>query len=161
MTNCDNVKYQDGASFLLATLGRRAERAWNAFLAKRSVTTAQFAAIAALSEGEKTQAQVAMVTAVDPRNMAVTIKGLIEKNWVQVRPNPEDARSRLVSLTPVGEEWWSALQPELRRERENFFQALTDDDFVILERLLRNLEASHAVPSVGAVRRSVYQPTKD
>lgn len=112
------------------------------------MTTAQFTALAALAEGERTQSHVAAVTAVDPRNMAATVKTLIEARWVQARPNPDDARSRLLSLTPEGREWWDELQPVLRRERGHFFQALGTDELTVLETLLGKLEASHSSESV-------------
>lgn len=153
MTRTDAVKYRRGASFLLATLGRRAERAWNAYLGERRVTTAQFAAIAALAEGERTQAQVAAATAVDPRNMASTVKKLIERQWVKVRANPDDARSRLLSLTSEGRAWWEGLQPELQRERGHFLQALSSDEIATLEGLLEKLEASHLTDQIGATDR--------
>lgn len=143
MTTSDGVKYRQGASFLLATLGRRAERAWNGYLAEQGVTTAQFTAMAALAQGERTQAQVAADTAVDPRNMGATIKKLLDSRWVRARQNPDDARSRLLSLTPEGQEWWDALQPALRRERGRFFKPLTPDELTTLETLLGKLGASH------------------
>lgn len=153
MSKEDGVKYQRGASFLLATLGRRAERAWNGFLAEQGVTTAQFTALAALVEGERTQAHVAAATAVDPRNMAATVKKLIEARWIRARPNPDDARSRLLSLTPEGKAWWDELQPRLRRERDHFFQALGTDELTVLETLLGKLEASHSSESVVGADR--------
>lgn len=149
MNRLDDVKYRWGASFLLATLGRRAERAWNRYLATRDMTTAQFAALAALAEGERTQAQIALATGVDPRNMGATVRALIGGQWIQARPNPADARSRLLSLTPKGEQWWQALQPELRQERDDFFQGLSAQELATLESLLRTLEASHTNVNKG------------
>ncbi|WZH35723.1 MAG: MarR family transcriptional regulator [Microbacterium enclense] len=144
MNTSKSVKYRHGASFLLATLGRRAEKAWHAYLAERGVTTAQFTAMAALVEGERTQGEVAVAAAVDPRNISATVKDLVAEGWVQVRQNPDDARSRLLSLTPAGREWWAALQPSLRRGRDSFFQALTPDELATLEHLLGRLESFHA-----------------
>nr|WP_083511114.1 MarR family transcriptional regulator [Microbacterium sp. XT11] len=108
------------------------------------MTTAQSSAMAALAEGERTQAQVATATAVDPRNIGATIRKLIDARWVQARPNPADARSRLLSLTPEGQQRWNDLQPGLRRGRDAFFHALTPDELTALERLLGKLDASHA-----------------
>lgn len=148
MNSLDDVKYRHGASFLLAALGRRAERAWNGYLAERGVTTAQFAAVATLVEGERTQAQVAAAAAVDPRNMGATIKKLVEARWVRARPNPDDARSRLLSLTAEGRAWWDELQPELNRERDHFFAALRPQEFKTLESLLAKLEVAHLADSI-------------
>lgn len=149
MSTSSDVKYRQGASFLLATLGRRAERAWATHLTEQGITTAQFTAMAALAEGERTQAQVATATAVDPRNVGGTIRKLIEARWVQARPNPADARSRLLSLTPEGRQWWNDLQPGLRQGRDAFFHALTPDELTALEALLGKLDASHAADSIN------------
>lgn len=149
MSTSSDVKYRQGASFLLATLGRRVERAWATHLTEQGITTAQFTAMAALAEGERTQAQVATATAVDPRNVGATIRKLIEARWVQARPNPADARSRLLSLTPEGRQWWNDLQPGLRQGRNAFFHALTPDELTALEALLGKLDASHAADSIN------------
>ena len=88
MTISDGVEYRRRASFLLATLGRRAERAWHSYLTERGVTTAQFTAMAALANGERTQAEVAVAIAVDPRNIGATVKQLVAVGWVQTRRHP-------------------------------------------------------------------------
>ena len=150
MTISDGVEYRRRASFLLATLGRRAERAWHSYLTERGVTTAQFTAMAALANGERTQAEVAVAIAVDPRNIGATVKHLVAVGWVQTRRHPEDARARLLILTPEGQAWWSALQPTLRTERERFFQALTPKELSTLEDLLGRLESFHAGGSTNA-----------
>ena len=144
MNTSSKVKYRQGASFLLATLGRRAERAWAALLTEQGITTAQFTAMAALAEGERTQNEVAMVTAVDPRNIGATIKKLTTAGWVQARSNPADARSRLLCLTPAGQQWWHDVQPALRQGRDSFFQGLTHRELNALEDLLGKLEAAQS-----------------
>lgn len=149
MNNVSDVKYRHGASFLLATLGRRTEREWAILMAERGVTTAQFTAMAALAEGERTQAQVAAATAVDQRNIGATIRKLMAAGWVQARPNPADARSRLLSLTPEGWQWWNDLQARLLQGRDAFFQVLAPDELTALERLLGKLDASHARESTN------------
>lgn len=77
-----------------------------------------------------------------------TIRKFIEAGWVQARANP-DARSRLLSLTPEGQQWWHDLQPGLRQGRDAFFHALTPDELTVLEGLLGNLDASHAGDSIN------------
>lgn len=144
MTTSHEVNYRRGAGFLLAALGRRAEREWHGYLTDHGVTTAQFTAVAALATGEQTQAQVADLTAVDPRNVGTTIKQLIAKGWVQARPNPGDARSRLLGLTPEGHAWWQELQPGLEAERHRFFAALAPEEIATLEDLLRRLQSSRS-----------------
>ncbi|WP_253953850.1 MarR family winged helix-turn-helix transcriptional regulator [Schaalia sp. 19OD2882] len=126
------------------------ERAWNTYLVEQGISTAQFATMAALAEGERTQTQVAAATAVDPRNMGPTIRKLIEAGWVQTRLNPNDARSRLLSLSVAGRAWWDEAQPRLRRGREQFFRALTSDELATLEALLGKLEAAHSHESTSA-----------
>ena len=100
--------------------------------------------MAAIAEGERTQNDVAMVTAVDPRNIGATIKKLTAVGWVQARSNPADARSRLLCLTPAGQQWWDDVQPALRQGRDSFFQGLTHRELTNLEELLGKLEAAQS-----------------
>lgn len=137
------VKYRQRASFLLATLGRRAEKEWATILAEHKITTAQFTVMAALAEGQQTQSQVSKAVAVDPRNIGLTVKKLTEVGWVQSRPNPEDGRSHLLSLTSEGQQWWGNLQPELRRRRKKFFYPLSSGELYQLEELLGKLNFAY------------------
>lgn len=140
MNKHDAVKYRRGASFLLATLGRRAERAWHGYLSEVGVTTAQFTVMAVLAEGEKTQRELASAAAVDARNIGATVNTLVNAGRVQARPNPADGRGRILTLTPAGRTWWESLQPRLTDERSRFFAALTADEMTQLEALLHRLE---------------------
>lgn len=146
----DEVKYRRGASFLLATLGRRAERAWHGYLSEVGVTTAQFTVMAVLAEGEKTQRELASAAAVDARNIGVTVNTLVSAGRVQARPNPADGRGRILALTPTGRAWWEALQPRLADERSRFFAALTADEMTQLESLLHRLETGSKPSTSGA-----------
>ena len=95
-----------------------------------------------------TKSRVAALTAVDPRNVSSTIKQPIAMGWVQIRPNPADARSLLLSLTPVKYAWWEELQLSLAIERFRFFAALASEELATLESFLRRLESSHFSGSI-------------
>jgi len=113
MTISDGVEYRRRASFLLATLGRRAERAWHSYLTERGVTTAQFTAMAALASGERTQAEVAVAIAVDPRNIGATVKQLAMAHNMGLNVNTQQVKKDI--LTEADDSWFFTM---MKREEK-------------------------------------------
>lgn len=135
----DGVNFRRGASFLLATIGRRAEREWNQYLRSEGITTAQFTAMAVLVESEASQRGLAKWMGIDPRNAGAIVRQLQDREWIQTRPDPTDARVRLLSATDVGRTWWQTIQDRLASERARFFAPLTERELATLQDLLNRL----------------------
>lgn len=133
------VKFRRNASFLLATIGRRAEHEWNQYLRNEGITTAQFTAMAVLVESETNQRGLANLMGIDPRNAGAIVGQLQDRGWIRARPDTTDARVRLLAATDAGRRWWQAIQDDLARERERFFAPLTERELATLQKLLNRL----------------------
>jgi DNA-binding MarR family transcriptional regulator len=135
----EGVKFRRNPSFLLATIGRRAEHEWNQCLRNEGITTAQFTAMAVLVESETSQRGLANLMGIDPRNAGAIVRQLRDRGWIQARSDTTDARVRLLAATDAGRKWWQAIQADLARERDRFFAPLTDRELVTLQKLLNRL----------------------
>lgn len=132
--------------FLLATLGRRTESTWSAFLRERGLSNSEFSALAVLADESPGQGQLASYLAIDPRNAGALVRKLEQRGWAEARPDPHDARRRIISMTPQGREAWQGLQAELTRSRSDFFDILDDVERHELERLLNKLNDAQCTP---------------
>ncbi len=135
----EGVKFRRNASFLLATIGRRAEREWSQYLRNEGITTAQFTAMAVLVESETSQRGLANLMGIDPRNAGAIVRQLQDRGWIQTRPHAGDARVRLLAATGAGRKWWQTIQDDLARERDRFFAPLTERELATLQKLLNRL----------------------
>jgi|HubBroStandDraft_1064217.scaffolds.fasta_scaffold39780_3 DNA-binding MarR family transcriptional regulator len=135
----DGVKFHRNASFLLATVGRRAEHEWNQYLRNEGTTTAQFTAMAVLVESEMSQRGLANLMGIDPRNAGAIVRQLQDRGWIQTRSQPTDARVRLLAATEAGRKWWQRIQDDLARGRDRFFAPLTERELATLQKLLNRL----------------------
>lgn len=130
-------------SFLLATLGRRTESTWTAFLRDRSLSNAEFSALAVLASESPGQGQLASYLAIDPRNAGALVRKLEQRGWAEATSHPEDARRRVISMTSRGRAAWQAVQADLSEARRGYFDALDADEQHELERLLNKLNDAH------------------
>ena len=77
---------------------------------------------------------------------------LVRRGLVEKRPNPEDGRSVLLRLSPVGRSAMDALAPRVRAVNDRFFGALDRADFANLTRLASTLvHGSGEVVAVAAL----------
>lgn len=74
-----------------------------------------------------------------PRSATEVIDGLQERGLVERRPDPDDRRATLVSLTRSGQETATAIRSARGAEAEAFFGVLSATDQAQLERILRQL----------------------
>lgn len=144
MNTVKGVKHRRRAGFLLAALGRRAERSWSGQLTDMHMTTAQFTAMSVIVDEEITQRDLALQAGVDARNMSATVKSLIDSGLVESRVSDSDGRARLLSATESGQMRWSSIQAELATKRAEFFTGLNDEEVEALESLLNKLNDHHA-----------------
>ncbi|QHE90667.1 MarR family transcriptional regulator [Pandoraea fibrosis] len=65
--------------------------------------------------------------------------GLVSRGLVRRGPDEHDGRAVKVSLTPEGERVWRVVIDAARAHYERLFDALTDDEMRVYERLLDKL----------------------
>jgi DNA-binding MarR family transcriptional regulator len=84
------------------------------------------------------------------------IKKLARMGLVAKEPNPADARSVLLRLTPQGEERVRALEPELLFVNDRLFGGMSKADFQSLSRIVASIidDFSRTVAVLGALGRS-------
>lgn len=143
MNKCQGVKHLRRAGFLLAALGRRAERSWSRQLKDIHLTTAQFTAMSVVVEQEVTQRDLALQTGVDARNVSATVKSLINLGLVESRIADNDGRARILCATASGRTMWFSIQETLAMKRTEFFAPLNDEEMETLEGLLNKLNDHH------------------
>jgi DNA-binding MarR family transcriptional regulator len=100
----EEYRLEDQAGHLL----RRAHQRHTAlFLEMRGVielTPTQFAALARIREhGPATQNHLGRMTAMDPATIQGVVRRLVARGLVERRPDPEDRRVMVLSLTLAGE----------------------------------------------------------
>lgn len=144
MSMSDHVKFADHPGFLLATIGRRAESDWNSFLRVQGMSTAEFTVLAVLEAGARRQGDVAAEAGVDRRNVVATVSRLVAHGLVETWPAEEDARGKVLALTPLGVDRIAALERALAPRRGAFFGALDQAEQEQLTSLLRKLRDGDA-----------------
>ncbi|SES32229.1 DNA-binding transcriptional regulator, MarR family [Actinokineospora terrae] len=90
--------------------------------------------------GEQRLGQLACGLAVDPSVVSRQVVGLVRDGLVKRRPDPEDGRAGLLSLTDEGVDW---LRGHRDKEAQRLLAALdrwSEDDAATLLSLLRRLE---------------------
>jgi DNA-binding MarR family transcriptional regulator len=137
--------FERGTGFLLARLGTLALRSWSAFLGEVGLTQSRYAVLYALAEfGATGQRRLAERATMEPGNVGYVIDELVSAGLVERAVDPAHRRRRRISITDDGATLMASLQTRLRGEQIDFLSALTDEERVQLNALLRRLWTSHA-----------------
>jgi DNA-binding MarR family transcriptional regulator len=149
--------YEHGAGFLLARLGSMAESDWTRFISAVGLTQAEFAVLSVLDRSvldESARAElhgrgpeharhdalrqgdVAARAAIDARNAVAVVARLIERGLVTAESDPADRRVKLLRIADSGVRLVSTISQQLRRERSDFFSALSIQEYARLCELL-------------------------
>lgn len=83
-----------------------------------------------------------------PRSTTDVVDGLEERGLVERRPDPDDRRAMLVSLTDNGRRIGSTVRSARQAEAERFFGALSQTDRTHLGRILRKLRTTDSGQSM-------------
>jgi len=103
--------------------------------------TNEWRVIAVLAaEGEQSQQALADRTRMDKVAVSRAAQALAARGLVRRRPDREDARSLLLSLTPAGRRLHARLAPEALRLERALIEGLDPAEVERLEALLRLLE---------------------
>ena len=122
---------------LLRRAHQRHTAIFQATVGDEQLTPLQFAAVMRLSDvGETSQNQLGRLTAMDAATMQGVIKRLISRGLIDRRPDPNDRRRLLLTLSAAGEKMVDGvkdigfritdqtLEPLSRGERETFIKLL-------------------------------------
>lgn len=111
----------------LRRAARRISRFYDDYLAEIGLKTNQYSILASLAHfGPKTMQQLADQMAMDRATMGHNIKPLERDGFVAITTNPDDRRSKILSITPKGSETIECGRPlwmEAQKEFEHRFGA--------------------------------------
>jgi DNA-binding MarR family transcriptional regulator len=104
------------------------------------VTPMQWAALAKLAEvGECSQNLLGRLTAMDVATIKGVAERLAKRGLTATRPDPEDRRRLLISLSPAGAALYAELTPVAARVSEETLAPLSVEERATLARLLTAL----------------------
>ncbi|MEF2977144.1 MarR family winged helix-turn-helix transcriptional regulator [Subtercola sp. YIM 133946] len=92
---------------LLSTAARMVEHAWVAELERLGLTHAGLIVLHILTQGPRSQTDLARLARVENQTMSRTLERLERQRFVERMPDQADRRRHVVSLTHSGEEAWS------------------------------------------------------
>ncbi|MPV37653.1 MarR family winged helix-turn-helix transcriptional regulator [Georgenia subflava] len=120
---------------LLSAAARRAERAWDAYLERWSLTHASLPLLAVLAGGPRSQREVAESLGVTEQTVSRMLAGLERSGYVARRRHATDRRRQAVSITETGSAALAALDDTAAVEAL-VAGPLTPDQVTILRELL-------------------------
>lgn len=115
---------------------------WSEELGHANVTPVQYSVLTALSiRGALDQTSLGEEVGIDRTNVAEVLSRLEGRGLVRRRPNPEDQRARLASLTAKGRALTKGLFPAMQRSQDRLLGTLTQKErdafMATLERVIR------------------------
>ena len=101
--------------------------------------------IAVIAESDGlTQQALGVLTRMDKVTVSRAAIGLVERGLVQRRPNPDDQRSHLLSLTGAGQSLYESVAPKALELEARIFAEFSADEITTFRAMLERLEASAA-----------------
>jgi DNA-binding MarR family transcriptional regulator len=88
------------------------------------------------AEGPLTPSEISERTIVPSATMTATLDTLERRGWIERRPNPDDRRSTLISVTDAGRETADQLLAGVRVVERESVGVLTDRELLALRRML-------------------------
>ena len=129
---------------MIVPLGRALTAAELPVLRAHGLTMWAYVVLLALAEEPvRTQNALAEAIGADKTRIIGVLDDLQERGLIERRPDPDDRRARLLSLTPEGKRLRDSAQAGIQRREERLLARLPDQDRAAF---LRALQALHALP---------------
>ena len=108
---------------------------------EKGITSSQFSVLDVLyTKGEMRICELIEKVLSTSGNMTVVVKNMEQKGWLYRKSCPKDKRAFLVGLTDEGEKLFEDLLPEHRREIEETYGILSDEERRELIRILKKFK---------------------
>ena len=105
---------------------------------RHNLTATQFSAIVRLAEiGSCSQNQLGRLVGMDIATIKGVVDRLIQKNWVEVKPDMQDRRRSVISLTTAGQDMVEDLKETGHAITDETLAPLSPPDREALIRILR------------------------
>lgn len=123
--------------FKLRRLSRRVTAVYDRALSAAGMRVTQYSLLGHLRGFSGVPiSELAETLDMDRTTLTRNLKPLLEAGWVKVRSSDEDARVRLVELTPVGEGRWKAARAYWRRAQDEVNTTVGADSLAALHQML-------------------------
>ncbi|MGI9371426.1 MAG: MarR family winged helix-turn-helix transcriptional regulator [Hyphomicrobiales bacterium] len=120
---------------------------------EHDLTPLQFVTLSALAHhGEIDHATLGGVAALDRTTVAVVVKNLAERRFVDVRQSDEDRRSKLIKLTHEGRSAFERALPKVEAAQHKILAPLSANDQNVLLSLLNKMALGNNDLSRAPVR---------
>lgn len=93
----------------------------------------------AFAEQPTTMTDVCRRARVQWPTMVRVVQDMEREGLIEREDNPADGRSKLLRLTPAGDQMIAKIQPTLDRERTALLAGLSDDELQLCEKMLRTV----------------------
>lgn len=111
---------------------------------KHGLTQTQFAVLEALyHKGDLPQCRIRELILTTAGNLPVVIKNLLKQDYISKRPDPEDGRRQILSLTPSGKELLEKVFPENAACIRECFSVWTENEREELLRLMKKFRKEY------------------
>ena len=121
--------------------------------AKAKITNTDFAVLANLRRAgppfQLSQREIMNALRLTSGTISIRIDKLVDRQLVERRPDPSDARASLVTLTAQGSEVFDAVAPEHLANEARLVAALSHEEQQLLGRLLKTLLVEIEQPTTG------------
>jgi DNA-binding MarR family transcriptional regulator len=123
--------------FKLRRLTRRVTAVYDRALSAAGMRVTQYSLLAHLRGLPGVpMSQLAEALDMDRTTLTRNLKPLVEAGWVEVHPSAEDARIRLVQITPSGDAQWEAARTYWRRAQDEVNAAIGSANLAGLHHML-------------------------
>ena len=114
------------------------------------LTIPEWRLIAVIAEqGAISQQAICQITRMDKVSVSRAAIALAERELVTRSPNPDDKRSHLLGLSPIGRDLYENIAPRAMAMESRIFACLTPDERASLGALLDRVDA-HATAMLGS-----------
>lgn len=123
--------------FKLRRLTRRVTAVYDRTLAPVGMRVTQYSLMANLRGTQGVPiSQLAETLDMDRTTLSRNLKPLLDSGWLEVKPSPDDARVRLIYLTPAGSQQWMAARTYWRQAQDEVSATVGAGNLTGLHRLL-------------------------
>jgi DNA-binding MarR family transcriptional regulator len=123
--------------FKLRRLSRRVTAVYDRALSAAGMRVTQYSLLGHLRGFTGVPiSELAAILDMDRTTLTRNLKSLLEAGWVKARSSDEDARVRLVQLTPVGEERWKAARAHWRQAQDEVNATIGAEGLATMHQML-------------------------
>ena len=136
----------DPIGYLIGDVSRMIRTVYDRRVEPLGLTRAQWRVMTRLNRMKKcTQTELAIALEIEKPTLGKLIERLEAKGWVKRQPDLDDARSKIVCLTPAARPVLEEMQSEAETVVMAIFAGVSQDDAKRLHRTLNNIKSNLSV----------------